>query len=77
MDGVVQSLEIIDEVWQRAVELARSARAHGVTFPASDLLVEACARHHEIPIEHRDEHFDALDVIPARDLQRSSLWLGD
>lgn len=53
-------LEITDEVWEEACELASRCRRAGKTAPASDLLIAACARHHRVPIETADAHFDFL-----------------
>ena len=63
MDATVPSLEIGPAVWDRAVRMAASARTKGITIPASDLLVAACARHHEVVIEHYDGHFDLIEAF--------------
>ncbi|MDP9121978.1 MAG: PIN domain-containing protein [Acidobacteriota bacterium] len=48
------------EVWELACEFARSARVEGLTIPAADLLIAACAEHHGIGLIHQDSHFDRL-----------------
>lgn len=48
------------EVWEAAQSLARTCRASGVSAPATDLLIAACAEHHELEILHRDSHFDLI-----------------
>jgi predicted nucleic acid-binding protein len=53
-------LAITDEVWARACVLAGRCRAAGKTVPANDVLIVACARHHEAELEHADAHFDLL-----------------
>lgn len=53
-------LDINRAVWSGADELARKARRLGVTAPATDLLIAACARHYGVNIEHDDEHLAAL-----------------
>ena len=53
-------LEIDEPVWNKAFSLARQAREKGITVPASDLLVAACARHHGVALEHSDSHFDLI-----------------
>ena len=63
MEAVLPSLEIGPPVWERAVKLAAAARTKGVTVPASDLLVAACAWQHEIAIEHSDSHFDLIRTL--------------
>ena len=47
----------------RAAALARLAREKGVTVPATDLLVAACARHHGVSLEHNDSHFDLIATL--------------
>lgn len=53
-------LAISDQVWEDACELARRARRAGVSIPATDLLIAACARHHGAGLEHADSDFDQL-----------------
>ncbi len=58
-------------VWEKARLLARLCRKNGVTVPATDLLIVACARTHEVGIEHQDAHFAA--ILQLMDLsQRAS-----
>jgi predicted nucleic acid-binding protein len=56
-------LEMNDDVWGAAYELARRARAAGVTVPATDLLIAACARYHGAGLEHSDTDFDLLEQL--------------
>lgn len=56
-DRDLPRLEISGIVWSLACELAVRARAAGLTIPSADLLILACARHHQVPVEHCDEHF--------------------
>jgi predicted nucleic acid-binding protein len=44
-------------VWQKAHGLARTCRAAGVTVPATDLVIAACADHHGVDLLERDAHF--------------------
>jgi predicted nucleic acid-binding protein len=60
MESDIESLEISPVVWEQAIRLARAARERGVTVPATDLLVAACAVHHGAAIEHNDTHFDLI-----------------
>jgi hypothetical protein len=63
MEDRLMELETTQGVWQLACELARKARQKGLTVPATDLLIAACARHHHVELEHSDEHFTALEKI--------------
>lgn len=47
-------------VWEEASNLARSCRKAGVSAPATDLLIAACAEHYGLEILHRDAHFDHI-----------------
>ena len=57
---VLPELEVTPEVWAAASDLARRARVAGLTVPAADILIVACARHHEVKIESIDAHFSQL-----------------
>ena len=58
-------LRIDDGVWQAAYDLARRARARGVTAPATDVLIAACARRHGAALEYADADFDLLATVDA------------
>jgi hypothetical protein len=60
LEEELESLPTTAEVWHRSRELARTCRAAGVTVPATDLLVAACAAHHGAALLHRDRHFDQV-----------------
>jgi predicted nucleic acid-binding protein len=55
------------EVWDAAVRLAAACRRKGITVPATDLLVAACASHHGLGLLHHDEHFDQIERATGRD----------
>ena len=56
-------LPIDDGVWQAAYDLARRARSRGVTVPATDVVIAACARHHGVALESADTDFDLLALL--------------
>jgi predicted nucleic acid-binding protein len=64
----LQTVPTTPEVWADARGLARLARAKGITVPAADLLIAACARHHQLLIVHNDAHFDKLETLKGDDL---------
>ena len=67
--GLEADLEILTigkDVWREAFALARLCRAAGITVPASDLVIAACADHHGAEIVARDEHFGQIDTAQAR-----------
>jgi predicted nucleic acid-binding protein len=59
-ERLLPELGIDDDVWRGAYELARKARSGGVSIPATDLLIAACAKRHEADLEHSDSDFDQL-----------------
>ena len=59
----VVNLETNEAVWTLSRDLARRARSKGVTVPAADILIAACAFHHEVEIETADNHFHLLAKI--------------
>jgi len=46
-ERLLPELGIDDEVWRGAYEPARKARSGGVSIPATDLLIAACAKRHD------------------------------
>ena len=56
-------LPIDREVWRTAHELARLARAQGITVPATDVLVAACARRYGVVLETADSDFELLASV--------------
>jgi predicted nucleic acid-binding protein len=62
-ERVLPELAINEPVWRNAYDLARRARATGVSVPATDLVIAACARHHEAELEHSDSDFTQLSKL--------------
>ena len=62
-ERLLPELAIDDAVWRGAYELARKARSAGVTIPATDLLIAACANHHDAELEHSDSDFEQLKKL--------------
>lgn len=62
-ETVLAELPIDDEVWGAAFELARRARAAGVSVPATDILIAACARRHDAVLETDDSDFEHLAAL--------------
>ena len=56
-------LEIGPKVWDEACDLARRARAHGLTCPSPDVVIAACARHYQMDVESEDGHFAGLMAL--------------
>lgn len=65
LEETVPVLPIDGEVWIKANRLAVLARKKGVTAPASDIAIVACARHHGADLEHCDKHLDVLWKISS------------
>ncbi len=62
-ERLLPELAIDDDVWSAAFDLARRARSAGVSVPAADILIAACARHHEAELEHADSDFSQLEKL--------------
>ena len=71
---VLPELWIDREVWSMAYELASRERSRGVTVPATDVLIAACALRHGADFESADSDFDHLAAIggPMRLARRTS-----
>jgi predicted nucleic acid-binding protein len=59
----LRKLPVPPEVWQAAIDLARRCRRAGVSAPATDVLIAACAQHHGLSILHRDNHFELIAQV--------------
>lgn len=66
LERSLPELGITPEVWDDACDLARRCRASGVSVPATDLLIAACAFHHGARLEHEDSDFDAIVRVADR-----------
>ena len=62
-EDVLLELAIDDDVWAGAYELARRARSAGVSVPATDILIAACARRHGADLETADVDFERLTAL--------------
>ena len=62
-ERLLPELPINAQVWDAAYNLARRARAAGMTIPVTDLLIAACARHHGAELEHADTDFVSLEKL--------------
>jgi predicted nucleic acid-binding protein len=63
LERELECVPTTEQVWRTSIELARACRAHGLTIPAVDLLVAACADCHGLRLVHRDAHFDEIARI--------------
>ncbi len=54
------NLDVDNRVWTMAYDMARQAGARGVTVPAADILIAACARFHGAILETSDSDFALL-----------------
>ena len=57
------NLPIDEQTWEASYELARQARARGVTVPATDVVIAACAIRHGAAIESADSDFALLASV--------------
>ena len=64
---VLPVLPMDEDVWSVAYDLARRARSRGVTVPATDVAIAACARRHGVRLESADRDFELLASVTAID----------
>ena len=62
MEGEIERIPVNEAAWRLAAKLALRCREKGVTVPASDIIIAACAVSHRLELEHCDGHFD--DLLP-------------
>jgi len=60
LERELECVPTTDEVWRAARDLARRCRSKGLSVPAADLLVAACAAEHGLALVHHDAHFDQI-----------------
>jgi len=63
-ERLVPELATSATVWEEAFTLSRRCRAAGVSVPAADVLIYACATHHGAELEHADGDFAAISGVP-------------
>ena len=63
--SALPELSIDEAVWQEAYDLAKRARARGITVPAADLVIAACARRHGAALETADTDFLLLTTMDS------------
>ena len=63
LEAELETRSIDAGVWARAKELARHCRASGLTLPAADLVIAACAEAHGLELLHCDGHVDQLREV--------------
>jgi predicted nucleic acid-binding protein len=59
-EQVLPEFAVNDDIWEQACALAHRCRRSGKTTPFADILIAACARHHQVKVAHDDAHFDFL-----------------
>lgn len=60
LQEVLPLLPIGSAVWLKAMSVAQKCRGAGVTVPAADVVMAACAFHYGVELEHCDGHFGAI-----------------
>jgi len=66
LETELECVPTTEEVWRLAIETGRMCRTKGVTVPATDLLIYACASHHDLELMHVDDDFDKIAVAAER-----------
>ena len=67
MERDLVELPLTSDVWDAAYELARTARARGITVPTTDIVVQACANQYGTGLLHADGHFGHLGRLAEED----------
>jgi predicted nucleic acid-binding protein len=67
LERELDAVPTTDDVWRTARAMARACRRKGVSVPATDLLIAACAERHGLGLLHHDAHFDRITAATARD----------
>ena len=67
MERDLVEFPLTPEVWDAAYELARTARARGITAPTTDIVIQACANHYGTGLLHADGPVGHLAGLVAED----------
>jgi len=65
LEEAVTSFPLSGEVWAKARRLALRCRESGLSVPANDVIISACAANYGLEIECRDTHFEKITPIVA------------
>lgn len=63
LERTVAVLPTDSAVWELAIRIAKAARDAGLTVPAIDLMIVACACRHAVELEHNDHHLVRLQSL--------------
>lgn len=66
LENAATLFPLSEEVWRKACRLALRARESGLTVPANDIVITACARHFALDIECVDAHFTKLLPLASK-----------
>lgn len=58
--SALHSLPLNNVVFQKAVIICSGMRNSGITIPATDAIIAACAWEANVSILHKDSHFEAI-----------------
>ena len=62
-EQLIPELPTVAPVWEAAFELSRRCRTAGITVPATDVLIVACAEHYGAALEHADGDFVRVNGV--------------
>jgi len=66
LEEAATSFALSSEVWKNARRLALRCRESGVTAPANDVIIAACAMTYGLELEHYDRHFEKILPVAAK-----------
>ncbi len=67
------SLDMNNEVWNKASKLAYDLKRNGITVPYIDIMIAATAIHHNTTLLHLDKHFDMIALKSSLKLESYSV----
>jgi predicted nucleic acid-binding protein len=65
--AVMIYLQDTSQIWERATQLAWALDRKGLVLPAQDLLIAACALHHQAAVLTYDRHFQSIPGLEVRE----------
>lgn len=67
------SLDMNNEVWNKASKLAYDLKRNGITVPHIDIMIAATAIHYNTTLLHLDKHFDMIALKSSLKLESYSV----
>lgn len=63
LEKIIHCLDSDRKTFAYAVKLSQKARSAGCSLPITDILIFAVSQIHEVPLMHKDKHFEVMQEL--------------